>query len=448
MKSPDTMPAVEIEVGELIDLSPISGLQKRVIILGSMATFIDGYDIQALGLAIPGMATSFGIAPTAFAPALSLSLLGVGLGAIVFGPLADRIGRRPVLIGMLVLIGLSTLGAMFAPSPAVLAFTRLLTGLGVGGAVPVALAMTAEYSPARCRAVLVTAMVASMALGSFAAGILAPHIEAAWGWRGLFGVGAVAPLAMAAVFYAAYPESMRLLLLSGRRIEDVRHQVGLISPAHATSLPVASPPEIRGRARFRDLFSPAYRHRTVLIWVMLWFNLFTAYSLIGWLPTLLTSAGWEPALAQQMTGVLALGTIVGGVGISWLRDRGHTTAPLFIAYCAAAVIFFGFLLVQGNVTAWMAMLVLLGLCVFGAQAALVSIAAAFYYPPELCSTGVGWFNAIGRTGAIVGPLMVAHLINAGWSTEAILATLGLPILVCAAGVLLLPGALRARNGGR
>lgn len=445
MTDAKTTPPAEIEIGQLIDQSPISGLQKRVMILGSMATFIDGYDIQALGLAIPGMARSFGIAPTAFAPALSLSMLGVGLGAIIFGPLADRIGRRPVLIGVLVLIGLSTLGAMIALGPAALACIRLLTGLGVGGAVPVALAMTAEYAPARRRAVLVTAMVASMALGSFVAGVLAPSIEAMWGWRGLFGVGAIAPLAMAAVFYAAYPESMRLLLLSERRIDEVKRQVGLISPAHAGSLPIASPPQIRGRARFRDLFTPAFRHLTVLIWVTLWFNLFTVYSLIGWLPTLLASAGWDQALAQRMTGVLAIGTIVGGVGISWLRDRGHATMPLFIAYGGAAVIFCGFLLWDGSVTAWMAMLVFLGLGVFGAQAALASIAAAFFYPPELCSTGVGWFNAIGRTGAIAGPLMIAHLIDAGWGTGAILATLALPMIVCAAGVLLLPRALRVRD---
>ncbi|MDB5684421.1 MAG: hypothetical protein JWM75_2119 [Sphingomonas bacterium] len=420
----------------------MSALQIRVVLLGSLATFLDGYDIQALGLAIPGMAKSFAVAPTAFAPALSLTLLGIGLGAVVFGSLADRHGRRPILIATMLLIAATMLAAMFAPSPAMLAVARLFTGLGIGGAVPVAVAMTAEYVPLRRRALIVTVTIACVALGSFAAGFVAPLLESRWGWRGIFAVGAAMPLAMAAMLWAAYPESIRLLLLGGRKPAEVRRQMDLIAPARAHLTPFVAPPSFAGRPSVRALFGAVHGRRTTLLWIILWFNLFTAYSLIGWLPTLLGSAGWERADAQRVTGILALGSIVGGLSIAWIADRGHSTLPMLMAYLVAAILFGAFLVVPPNVPIWFTMLAVAGLGVFGAQTALVSIAAAFYYPPELCSTGVGWFNAIGRTGAVVGPLLVAALIDANWAAAPILAVLGVPMLICVMGVALLPRALR------
>lgn len=435
--------AEETEIGRLIDEAPISGFQKRVIVLCSLATFLDGYDVQALGLAIPRLSDDFGVAPTTFAAALSGSLIGMAAGAMFLGSLADRFGRRPMLIAMMITIGLTTLGAMFAANPTIFTLWRVLTGLGLGGTVPIAIAMTSEYVPARRRAALVTLMVVCTAFGSFAAGIVAPMLDALWGWRGIFALGAALPLGMAVVLWGFFPESLRFLIARGRDPEEVARQIARIAPDRAGVIPVVAAPAEAQRPSVGALFGPIYRARTILLWVIFWLNLFANYSLISWLPTLLRSAGWEHGAAQRATGLLALGGIMGGLLVAWLADRGRSISALVCAYIATTILLSLFIVGPGSVTAWMMMLLLVGAGAFGAQMALGSMSAA-YYPPELRSTGVGWSGGIGRTGAIVGPLAFAGLMKAGLATSFILGLLMIPMAICAGCVLLLPGALRAR----
>jgi AAHS family 4-hydroxybenzoate transporter-like MFS transporter len=193
------------------------------------------------------------------------------------------------------------------------------------------------------------------------------------------------------------------------------------------------------------LFDPVYRMRTVLVWVIFWFNLFVIYSLISWVPTLLHSAGWAHDTAQRASGLVALGGIVGGLFVAWIADRGYAIPALFAAYMGTAVLLVLFIVGPASVAAWIVLLLLVGAGAVGGQMAAGSIAAAYYYPPELRSTAVGWFNGIGRIGAIVGPLVLAGLMQAGWASSHILGFLALPMLICAGGVLFLPRALRAPN---
>ena len=438
------MPAARhIGTEGLVDQAPVSRFQMRVIALCSLATFLDGYDVQALGLAIPRMAADFGVAPTAFAFALAASLVGMAVGAMLLGPLADRFGRRPMLIAMMALVGSTTLGAMLAPDPTALSIWRVFTGLGLGATVPVAIAMTSEYAPARRRAALVTLMVCCTALGSMSAGFVAPMVEALWGWRGIFAVGAVLPLAMAVLLWAALPESLRFLDARGLRPGEIARQLQRIVPGHSGSLALANETARAARASLGSLFAARYRRRTLLLSVMFWFNLFANYALISWLPTLLGSAGWERSTAQRATGLVALGGIGGGLLLAWLADRGHSVVALSGAFVVTAALLYGLNAGPSSVNAWLPLLVLIGAGAFGGQMALGSVSAV-YYPPALRSTGVGWSGGVGRVGAIFGPLALAHLMQAGMAPSATLAVLMIPMLVCAIGVLLLPAALRDR----
>jgi len=437
--------AREIDIARLIDEAPLSGFQVRIVALCALASFLDGYDVQALGLAVPRMAETFGAAPTAFAPALSGSLVGMALGAMLLAPLGDRFGRRPMMIALMAVIGLSTLGVMLAPNLVVLTAWRVATGLAIGAAVPIAVAMTSEYTPTRLRAGLITVVIAAMAFGSFASGIVAPIFDGLWGWRGIFAVGAAMPLVLAAGLWAGFPESLRFLIARGRKPEEVLRQLRRIAPGEDDIVPVAAAPTQVVKASLRALFNPLYRFRTTLLWVILWFNLFAAYSLISWLPTLLHSAGWATADAQRATGLVALGGIAGGLCISWIADRGHIIKTLVGAYVATAILLGLIMTGPGNVAVWTGLLTLVGAGAFGAQMALISISAAHYYPPELRSTGVGWYSGIGRFGAIVGPLALAELMKVGWASGSILGFLIIPMLVCACGVLLIPRALSSEG---
>jgi AAHS family 4-hydroxybenzoate transporter-like MFS transporter len=433
----------QFDIASVMDSGRMSSLQKRVIALCCMATFLDGYDTQALGLAVPRIAEAWSLPPGEFAPALSGSFAGLALGAVLLAPLADRFGRRPTLIAMMMVVGITTLGAALATSLDSLTLWRVMTGLGLGGSVPVATAMTSEYAPAPRRAAFVALMIACMALGSFAAGIVAPLINGAWGWRGIFGVGAVLPLAMAGLLLAALPESLRFLIGQGADTRAIAEQLDRIAPHLRGTAVRITPPTGHIRASVKSLFGPAFRMRTILVWAIFWFNLFVIYSLISWMPTLLRSAGWGHDAAQRASGLVSLGGIAGGLLLAWIADKGHAIAALFTAYVGTALIFTLFIVGPGSIGAWIALLLLVGAGAVGGQMAAGSVAAGYYYPPELRSTGVGWFNGVGRIGGIIGPVVLAGLMKSGWSSAHMLGFLALPMLICAGGVLLLPRALRS-----
>lgn len=433
--------AAPVNIEGLIDARPMTGLQIRVVALCSLATFLDGYDIQALGLAVPALAREFGVAPPLFAGALSGSLVGMALGAMFVAPFGDRLGRRIMLVAMLVLMGGTTLGAMLARGPFEMAAWRIVTGIGLGATVPIAVAMVAEYVPARSRAALITLMVACTALGSFAAGFAAPLLEAKFGWRGIFGVGGVLPLIAALLLFAALPESLRFLALRDPADPRIARQLARLAPGLPETLVKVGERSAGYRPSVMSLFAPALRSRTILLWAIFWLNLSTNYSLISWLPTLLAEAGWARGEAQRATGLLAIGGITGGLLLAWLADRGRAVPALVIAYLATAAVLSLFVTGGGDRATWLILLAFVGGGAFGAQMAIGSLSATFY-PLEVRTTGLGWSSGIGRVGSICGPLLLAFLMTIEVSAAAILALLMVPMLACAVCVTLLPRALR------
>jgi MFS transporter, AAHS family, 4-hydroxybenzoate transporter len=381
----------------------------RTIALCSLASLLDGYDIQALGLAIPGMAKDFGVAPTALTLAVSASLFGMALGAMLLGPLGDRFGRKHMLVATLLLIGATTFGVVSATSPMQLMIWRFLSGLGIGAIVPVAIAIVAEAAPPERRTALVTLMVASSPLGGFIGGFVAPFIEPTYGWQGIFGFGGALTFLVGIIIWLALPA---------------------IEQEPATELKPA----------VSTLFAPQFRARTLLLWTIFWLNLFVSYSLISWLPTLLGAAGWAREEAQRATGLLALGGLCGGLLMAYAADKGRAVPTLATAYVLTAGLFVLFIVGPGERVAWLALLALVGAGGIGAQMALGSLAASFY-PPEIRTTGLGWSGGFGRTGAIVGPLVMAALLHANIASSLILALLLVPMLACASCITKLPQAL-------
>jgi AAHS family 4-hydroxybenzoate transporter-like MFS transporter len=411
----------------------LSGDQIKVISLCSLAVFLDGYDVQALGLAIPRLAEEFSIAPTAFAGALSGSLVGMALGAILLSPMADNFGRRKMLIWMMLLIGITTIGAIFSSSPNELLIWRVISGFGLGATVPIAIALTSEYAPVHRRVALVTLMVSCTAVGSFCAGIVAPVLDATWGWRGIFGLGAILPLMAAIMFYFFLPESQRF-----------KKKVHVNSISCGSSIPSEIERTLideKSSSGVKMLFSPLLLHRTCLLWSIYWLNLFVNYSLISWLPTLLRNAGWSHESSMRFGGVVALGGILGGLTLSYLADRGHSIKALITAYVLTAVLLVLFVVGPNLVWVWVILLFLVGAGAIGSQITIGSLTAS-YYPVAVRSTGLGWAGGAGRIGSVFGPLALAGLMQWNTPPALILSTLMLPMLLCAICVSLLPGALQ------
>ncbi|MEO6340080.1 MAG: MFS transporter [Caulobacteraceae bacterium] len=437
------MATEDIELGRLIDEAPLSALQVRVVALCALAAFLDGYDIQAIALSLPLLAQHYHRPPGDFVVAITASLAGMATGAILLAPLADRWGRKPVIVVLMVLIGLTSLAAAFTSGIYDLAGWRFATGLGIGACIPVASTLVAEYAPRRRRAAMITLMSCSVGFGAMIASFVAPMLSAAGGWPAIFLAGGVLPLAMAALLWIVLPESLEVLLLWRPADPRIGKIVRAIAPAVDPARVWASSKTVE-RQSVLAVLAPAYRARTLLVWLVIAMNLFVTYVIVSWLPTLMRSAGWSVAAAQRSSIITSLAGIVGGLALSWAADRGRPERVLAFGYCVTAVALGLFLVTPPTVLYWGSLLAIAGAGSFGSQFTLTSVTAS-YYPAPIRATGMGWISAAGRTGSIAGPTIIG-LLMASLPPSALLGLLTAPMLACAAAVTLLPWALKAGGG--
>ena len=432
----------KVDIGGLIDRRPMSPLQIGVAVLCGLAIFLDGYDIQVMALAVPSLSHEWGRPPSDFGLALSAVLLGITLGGAFLAFLGDRYGRRFAVIGATLLVGIATACTAFAHTPGEFVLWRLLTGVGLGVCVPNCNAWTSEYAPLRRRSLAVVAMNAAIGMGAFSAGFIAPPVIHALGWRGLFMVGSLGPLVVAALLFLVAPESLKFLVTRRPGDPRIARILARIAPdIDPKGLVVDAAPEGKGGSPLQ-LVGRTFLARSLLLWAMVALNLFTLYVLISWLPTLLEKAGWTPDHALQGSVVIQLGGVAGGLGLSFFLDRGMTKPSLIAAWLVTAVVLGLFLVVPSSFAAWGLMLVLIGAGVSGAQLCLNALSAAFY-PPAIKAAGVGWVGVLGNLGAVGGPLTGAWIIAQGVAPTHILALLMIPVLMCAGGVLLMRKAWQA-----
>src|SRR5260221_6645370 len=219
-----------IDVAGFIDRQPVGGFQIRLLLTCAAVLFLDGFDTQAIGYVAPALAKEWGLTKGALGPVFSAGLFGLMIGALVFGPLADRIGRKKIIIFSTLAFGIGTLATAFIGDVNALLAIRFLTGLGLGGAMPNAIAMTSEFSPHRRRATMVMVMFCGFSIGAALGGLLAAALIPQFGWRSGFVVGGVAPLLLVPILALRLPESVRLLPLTGRAHARVAPLLRLIKP--------------------------------------------------------------------------------------------------------------------------------------------------------------------------------------------------------------------------
>jgi MFS transporter, AAHS family, 4-hydroxybenzoate transporter len=404
---------------------PLSAVQIRVFLLCAFVVFLDGYDLQAMALAVPTLARQWQLSPTAFSTALAASLLGLGLGSAFLAPLGDRLGRRPLLLGGLAIILTTSVGAATAASPLQLAFWRLLIGLGLGVCQSNASALTAEYAPLARRATIMTLMGVCVSLGAVVAGLTAPQVIAAAGWRGLFLVGAALPLLASAAAAVGLRESPAILAAAATGVHVAGSTVG---------------------GTLRALLRPPYRQRTLLLWLVYGLSSMLLYFLISWLPVFLTAAGWSRSQAPRGIALLQFGGIAGSLTQAWLVDRRRAIPALVGGYVVSLISALLFV-VPGTAPAWPVLLVLLGSGAAGVIMSLIALGAIFY-PPEIRVTGFGWAGAVSRVGAVLGPLAGGWIIAAGVSPQVTLGLVAVPSMLCILGTLAMRRSVaEAQDGG-
>lgn len=426
------------EIGELIDQSSLSRQQIAVIVLCGLVILLDGYDIQTMALAVPSLTEEWGLASSAFSYALTASVFGMLIATGLVAPYGDKLGRRPMLIAGMLLIGVTSIATGLSGTPTQLVVWRFLTGVGLGMCMPNATALTSEYVPLRTRAFLITAMYVSIALGALIAGFAAPPLIDAYGWRAIFMVGGALPLLLALLLLAYIPESIRLLVAqrpSDPRIPSILER---FLPGIDAATVYARHEDRIEKQNVAALFAPAFWARTTLLWCVFALNLFVLFILISWLPTVLSDAGWSTRQALRGAVMIQAGGIVGGLIISRLVDRGLTAPVMIGAFALVAAALALFLVVPGTVGNWTVLLLIIGGGVSGSQAALTALSAIFY-PASLRATGAGWASTCGRAGAVMAPLAGGLVLaRFDFAPDQLLALLIPPIVLCGVCVMLLP----------
>ena len=281
----------------LTDDGPWTTYQKWLVCLTAITVVFDGMDNQLLGITIPALIADWHVARAAFAPVVSLGYAGMIVGGAAAGFWGDRVGRRTALLTCIAIFGVCTLGVAFVHGITALAVLRFVTGIGLGGAMPNAAALAAEYVPRNRRALAVTITVVCVPLGGTLAGLFAIRAIPLIGWRGLFITGGILPLLTAAVLWRILPESPRFLAEQAERTA----RVGRAEPAVA-------------RSRIRDLFAPEFRRDTFALWAAFFSCLLSVYLGFSWLPSIIAGAGLGPALASAGITVFNLGGVVGALG--------------------------------------------------------------------------------------------------------------------------------------
>jgi MFS transporter, AAHS family, 4-hydroxybenzoate transporter len=430
--------AAPINVSELIDRSRFGAFQWSVAIWCGVLVTLDGFDNSAINYAAPAIAHEWGIAVASFGPVFGAGLFGLMLGALSSGPLADRFGRKSVILVSTLVFSAFALATTQAQSIEQLYILRFLTGLGVGGLMPNSIALTAEYSPRRLRATVVAIMFLGFPLGAGGGGFVASALIPAFGWQALFVLGGTLPLVLLVVALWRLPESIRFLVARGGRPARV---AGLLNRLTATPAFTGAETFVIDEQRLRGfsvrhLLTHGRAANTVLLWIAFFCNLLVLYFLGSWLPAVLNEAGVPLEAALRLAGLQALSGIVSTIILGPIVDRLGAPGIVTALFFGVAVFVFAIGLAGASIPLLALTISGVGACAVGSQS-FINVMAASIYPTAIRSTGVGWALGVGRIGAIVGPVVGGFLLAAHFSTTSLFFSAAVPALVASLAMFVL-----------
>lgn len=416
-------------VAKVIDERPLGAFQKRVVILCALIAFAEGFDAQSAGFVAPTLARAWSLTPNMLGLFFSLGLVGLMLGALFIAPLADKWGRRPLLIACLIGFGLGSIGMAVSSSIEVLYVFRFLTGVGIGAAMPNVIALTSEYVPRRVRSFMVVLMFNGFILGSITAGLTAARLAVSIGYEPVFLIGGIVPLVLSVVMFYLLPESIHFLATQEGRQDKVAALLRRIDPSLPAGFRLPVEPRRAQRMSVKALFSDGRAGRTVFLWILVFCSLLVLFLLTNWLPTQIQSLGVALWIAILLGALLQLGGMVGMVQ-GWMVDKWGPAKTLTMSYLVAAIAIAGLAFAGDNLPLLILTVFCAGFGIIGGQTAANPV-ASMAYPTEIRSTGVGWFLGVGRLGSIIGPALAGHLITIGWTSKDIFLLATIPALVAA-----------------
>jgi MFS transporter, AAHS family, 4-hydroxybenzoate transporter len=405
--------AQTVDISRLIDERGLSRFNIGLLIFAFFIVMIDGYDISAMGFALPALAREWHITNQAsLGPVLSAGLIGMLFGAPILGAVGDRYGRKRAIIGSCILFGILTWLTVLATSLTQIAILRFLAGIGIGGFMPNIIALTAEFAPRRFRATMVILMFSGVGFGGGLPGPVAAALVPTYGWQILFAIGGVIPLVVAVACMFGLPESIKYLTITASRRADLVRLLAKVRRdrkfADGTRFVIQDEKQVSSLSP-KHLFGDGLHWITPLLWLLFVLNLMGYFFLVSWTPFLLGAAHVPMAKAALAQTVFQLGGAAGGwVLCRPMDNRGLMPVTIMFVVAVPIVAAIGYV---GTISETLLMVVEFfgGFCILGLQLGLNATAAAIY-PTSQRSSGSGWALGIGRFGAIVGPILGGYLI--------------------------------------
>ncbi|VVO26042.1 MFS transporter [Pseudomonas fluorescens] len=392
-----------IDVNALIDGARFNSFHGRLLFWCALIIVFDGYDLVIYGVVLPALMQDWGLTAVEAGLLGSCALFGMMLGALFFGPLSDRIGRRKTIMTCVILFSGFTLINAFAQTPTEFALCRFIAGLGIGGVMPNVVALMNEYAPRKMRSTLVAVMFSGYSIGGMLSAGLGMLLMPRWGWQAVF-IVAVIPLLVLPLLVRQLPESLNFLLRSGQ-VDKAR---GLLQKAAPDYQP--QPDDQLGLAKGQashvsilQLLQDGRKLNTLMLWLAFFCCLLMVYALSSWLPKLMHTAGYGLNSSLAFLLVLNFGAIFGAIGGGWLGDRVGIERVL-LGFFALGALSLSLLALKSPVWVLYLLIAIAGASTIGTQI-LANACAVQFYPAHIRSTGLGWAMGVGRIGAIIGPLL-------------------------------------------
>ncbi len=398
----------QIDVHTVIDGARFTRFHWMVMALCALLLIFDGYDLFIYGVVLPSVMQQWNLTPLQAGALGSYALFGMMFGALVFGTLADRIGRKKGIAICFVLFSSATILNGFASSPTEFGIFRFLAGLGCGGLMPNAVALMNEYAPKRLRSTLVAVMFSGYSLGGMLAAGVGIYMLPRFGWESMFFAAAI-PLLLLPLILWKLPESVGFLVRQGRH-EQARAILAKVDPElRIDAADQLQMNDAKGQGvAVLELFREGRALRTLCLWLAFFCCLLMVYALSSWLPKLMAGAGYS--LGSSLSFLLALnfGGMAGAILGGWLGDR-FNLGKVMVAFFVAAAVSISLLGFKSPTPLLYCLIFIAGATTIGTQILLYAGAAQFY-GLSIRSTGLGWASGIGRNGAIVGPLLGGALM--------------------------------------
>ena len=404
---------MDAQIEQVLEQASLNQMQRRVLLLIVLTVVLEGIDIQIVGIAAPQILAEWNLSNAQFAFALAASLLGMAIGAPMAGALADRLGRRPILIGGVVLLGVSTAWMALAQSVAQIALMRVTAGFGFAAVLTTAPALAAEWMPRRLRQQIAAVVVIGIPLGGMIGAAAGAAVIPLWGWRTAFAVGGSLPLLLACIALFALPESLRFLSLWPNKAKELNlllRKMGVMPIAKWSARPEAKPMTDRGAEKVgaAHIFSALYRKSTAGLAVAFFSNLAISYAFFSWVPVLLASLGLPMAAAIRGLFYFNLSGALGAVLVSWLF-RHVGSRRILVALGTLGVLgsmwlsFVVLAMAARHVSRLEASLIVglgaVGVATVAGQASLYAL-GAYLYSTECRASGLGFSGSAGRWGGM------------------------------------------------